>query len=223
MNGFDGGGETWWTVGSSLEFDSAGTLHLAGTANSDAVFGGLSMPYLPGNSRGFWATMEAASGAFESVQRVGTTADQGWDMLALDQHDNLFMAGYLAGTDQEFLTGDVLSSTPDDKGDPTCDMVVVRLFADDLLNNAPTADAGGPYAADEDVAITFDASLSDDPDSDPLSYSWDFGDGSTAITTNPTVDHTYEWGGTFAVSLTVSDGRGGLATDSNQRDDYGDQ
>ena len=51
--------------------------------------------------------------------------------------------------------------------------------------------------------------LSDDIDGDALSYSWDFGDGTTAITTSATIDHTYEWGDTFAVSVTVSDGRGG--------------
>ena len=51
-------------------------------------------------------------------------------------------------------------------------------------------------------------------DGDALSYNWDFGDGTSAITTSPTIEHTYEWGDTFAVNVTVSDGRGGSASAS---------
>ncbi|WP_430814663.1 S8 family serine peptidase [Carboxylicivirga sp. RSCT41] len=76
-------------------------------------------------------------------------------------------------------------------------------------NTPPLADAGGPYVGDEGAAITFDGTGSSDADGDPLSYSWDFGDGSTG--TGVTPSHTYVSAGTYTAILTVSDG-----TDSDQ-------
>jgi PKD repeat protein len=59
------------------------------------------------------------------------------------------------------------------------------------------------------LPITFDATASSDPDGDTLQYSWDFGDGSTAL--GDVVDHAYTAAGPFEVSLSVIDGRGGTA------------
>jgi len=72
-------------------------------------------------------------------------------------------------------------------------------------NTSPVANAGGPYTGTEDVAVTFDGSGSDDPDGDPLTYAWDFGDGSTGTGVNPT--HAYTAGGTYTVTLVVNDGK----------------
>lgn len=57
--------------------------------------------------------------------------------------------------------------------------------------------------------LTFDASASYDPDGDPITFRWDFGDGVTA--TGPIVSHT-RGVGTFTPLLTVEDDRGGRAT-----------
>ncbi|MBN1280156.1 MAG: hypothetical protein JXA00_00750 [Candidatus Thermoplasmatota archaeon] len=43
----------------------------------------------------------------------------------------------------------------------------------------PVAEAGGPYVGSECMPVLFDASGSFDPESDPLQYRWDFGDGFT--------------------------------------------
>ncbi len=57
------------------------------------------------------------------------------------------------------------------------------------------------------LAINFDASESTDEDGDELSYTWDFGDGSSEETTEK-VAHTYATKGIYTVTLTVDDGRG---------------
>lgn len=81
-----------------------------------------------------------------------------------------------------------------------------------IPNRPPTAAIG--VAPEGQVlsgvtTITFTASASD-PDGDPLSYRWDFGDG--GLGSEVAVTHVYQTEGTFAPSLTVTDGRGGTVT-----------
>lgn len=52
--------------------------------------------------------------------------------------------------------------------------------------------------------VTFDGSRSSDPDGDPLTLTWDFGDGATGTGTAPT--HVYSTAGTKTVGLTADDG-----------------
>jgi len=71
-------------------------------------------------------------------------------------------------------------------------------------NAAPTANPGGPYLGAVNTAIQFDGSLSSDPDGDPLTYAWTFGDSGTATDAMPT--HSYATAGVYNVCLTVNDG-----------------
>ena len=72
-------------------------------------------------------------------------------------------------------------------------------------NNPPTADAGGPYSGEAGTApVQFSGALSSDPDGDPLSYAWEFGDGASGTGVDPT--HTYSASGNFQVRLVVNDG-----------------
>jgi PKD repeat protein len=79
-------------------------------------------------------------------------------------------------------------------------------------NNSPTADAGGAYNGIEGIPLSLDGSASFDPDGDPLTYTWDFGDSSGG--TGVTLSHTYASDGAYTVELTVDDGNGGSSTDT---------
>ena len=83
-----------------------------------------------------------------------------------------------------------------------------------IPNNAPTAEAGGPYEQDEGNPVTFDASSSTDPDANPLQYRWDFendGTWDTAWSTDPTATHTWADDHVGTAKVAVSDG---LVTDT---------
>lgn len=54
------------------------------------------------------------------------------------------------------------------------------------------------------LSVGFDASASTDPDGDTLTYSWDFGDGTTA--SGVITSHVYTTSNEFTATLTVSDG-----------------
>jgi PKD repeat protein len=61
-------------------------------------------------------------------------------------------------------------------------------------------------------AVTFDASLSEDPDGEIVKYAWNFGDESTSDQMNPT--HYYSTAGDYVVVLTVVDDHGIGSTNS---------
>ncbi|HUF51754.1 MAG TPA: PKD domain-containing protein [Longimicrobiales bacterium] len=66
-----------------------------------------------------------------------------------------------------------------------------------------------PATSTEGTSIDVTSSASD-ADNDPLTYSWDFGDGSSANTQNAT--HVFADNGSYTVTLTVADGQGGVDT-----------
>ena len=55
--------------------------------------------------------------------------------------------------------------------------------------------------------VTFNASMSYDPDGNIVSYEWEFGDGCNETTTSPIVNHTYS-PGIYTVTLTATDNDG---------------
>lgn len=82
--------------------------------------------------------------------------------------------------------------------------------AEAIINRAPVAHPGGPYAGTD--TIRFDGSGSSDPDADGLVHSWAFGDGTVATGIAPV--HVYRASGSYTVTLTVTDrhGASGVAT-----------
>ncbi len=90
---------------------------------------------------------------------------------------------------------------------------VRRIAFTGQANRAPTARASANrQSGNLPLAVSFDGTTSSDPDGDPLTYEWDFGDGSPHAF-GATASHTYTTQGTFTATLTVRDGRGGVGTD----------
>lgn len=101
---------------------------------------------------------------------------------------------------------------PTDADTPDADADADADVEEDPPNAAPEASfEATPAAGVAPLEVTFDASASADPDGDALAFAWDFGDGS-GPGAGPVVAHRFEAAGCFAVSLTVGDGRGGVAT-----------
>src|SRR5207245_2104731 len=73
--------------------------------------------------------------------------------------------------------------------------------------NQPPVASFTPSCSGLSCAFT---STSSDPDGSIVAWSWNFGDGATATAQNPT--HSYAAGGTYSVTLTVTDNSGATNT-----------
>src|SRR5690606_7634870 len=91
----------------------------------------------------------------------------------------------------------------DDHGATDTATVVVTVIA----NQAPTAVINAsPQEGPRALPVQFDGTASVDPEGDPLTYAWDFGDGSNG--SGPTPMHTYTTAGEYTATLVVADDRG---------------
>jgi len=78
------------------------------------------------------------------------------------------------------------------------------------VSTVPTASfTYSPTKPDINEEVLFNASASVDPDGYIVGYFWDFGDDATANETASHVYHNYTAGGTYSVTLTVTDDTGG--------------
>jgi len=104
----------------------------------------------------------------------------------------------------------------------TGNLVYVAIAAPDVRrirytggsgNGAPTAIADAtPASGATPLGIQFSAAASVDPDGDPLTYAWTFGDGGNANVRDP--QHSYLTAGPFDAILTVDDGHGNFGSDT---------
>ena len=81
----------------------------------------------------------------------------------------------------------------------------IRRIRYQQVNQAPIAIAGAnPASGPLPLNVAFSSAGSSDPEGQPITYAWDFGDGATSTAANPS--HTYAVAGSYTVRLTVSDG-----------------
>ncbi len=109
------------------------------------------------------------------------------------------------------------SGDPDGSHEPLLDVHDAGIFAPALVAGSAGGGGGGGGTTNQpptasftssctDLACSFDGSGSSDPDGAVASYSWDFGDGGSSLVENPS--HTYAVGGSYLVTLTVTDNNG---------------
>ncbi len=137
--------------------------------------------------------------AADSFDTDGRLISYRWDFSDLDQP----------------IEGAEIARTFDKPGIYTAQLTVtddsgaVNAVATDSLqiavNHQPVADAGPDIFTDKST-VTLDGTRSVDGDGNPLTYSWDFGDGAKAE--GAVVTHTYDQGGSYPVVLVVDDGTG---------------
>ena len=81
------------------------------------------------------------------------------------------------------------------------------------LAKVHAGDTTGATTFNEGQTVHFDGTGSSSPDGDPLTYSWDFGDGSAPVA-GATPTHAYAYDGNYVVTLTANDGHGGIETNT---------
>ncbi len=239
---FSAGLDAWstWTERGALSptIDGSGGLHLAAVGHN----GGVYQQFLTGGSGteitidGFWASDPTVSNAQWAEVLVidsdrlpvnGRDLNAGEsDVVLIHKMDTwahpsgwsggmspeTFIAKFIASGDVATVvlkSGNLLGV---DSG-TRFDDIVVRASSPPPPpdNRPPTAElAATPTSGAAPLFVSFDGSGSSDADGDALTFAWDFGDG--AIASGSISTHTYASEGTFIASLTVNDGRGGVAT-----------
>jgi rhamnogalacturonyl hydrolase YesR len=126
----------------------------------------------------------------------GTTQPTAWQLTATDSTSGLQVLGAVALL--VYLSGSA-TNVPE-----TGSFSAFSAASTSTSNVLPVA---AFTASSTNLVASFDASTSKDSDGTVTAYAWTFGDSASGSGVNPT--HTYALGGTYTVTLTVTDNSGG--------------
>ncbi|KQT02338.1 hypothetical protein ASG23_03125 [Cellulomonas sp. Leaf395] len=149
--------------------------------------------------------LSAAADASDSVDLDGTIAEYRWSW-----GDGQTSTTTTPTTTHPYVAAGTYAVTVtvvDDDGGTDQASGSAVVSAPNKLPTAAIAVSGPPA-----LAVSVNGSGSSDPDGTISTYQWTFGDGGTA--TGPTATHQYLATGTYPITLTVTDNRGGVDTET---------
>ncbi len=133
-----------------------------------------------------------------STDPDGTIASYSWDFGDGNTAQGIFVNHTYA----QDGTYEVTLTVTDNRG--ASHSTTETVTVEQLPNELPTADF---TASSLGLDVTLDAGAASDPDGTIEQYTWDLGDGDSA--SGQEVEHAYAEPGTYEVTLTVTDDRGG--------------
>ena len=210
----------WWRVGGDRGTTATGTW-FAGRVDDVAVYPtALSAAQVAAH----WAAAQVVPNRAPTASFTATAADLSATVDARASSDS---DGSVVGWAWDFGDGGTATgATATHTWSTAGDFVVTLTVTDDdgatatttrtvtaslPVNRAPTA---AFTASSTDLTVALDGSGSTDPDGVVTGFSWDLGDGTTAM--GPQVQHAYRAPGDYPVVLTVTDDRGATARTTRQ-------
>lgn len=138
----------------------------------------------------------------DSAIKIGRTFSEGPEVNGVQMFGGFHVTPVLRGS--EVVNGKTLEWID----------VVINYGNDIIDNQPPTASLGATMITGAEPGQPFTVSVTaSDPNGDPLAFDWDFGDGGYNFVNSDSQTYTWSQAGLYLLRVTVSDMKGGTATD----------